>query len=180
MDKPPKLPDTTTPQTVTRTATGPRSRYIQVADLAVGGIRYDLKPAGYALVERMSRQGRDLASIAAALGITSTTFVLLRKRDQAAVEALERGRGGLGDELTDILLTQARNGVTVAAIFLAKARCGWREGEAMPGGVVVNKQTFNINLPEPKEREAYLKLVSGQGAPVIEHKPEEPTDDGDL
>lgn len=120
-----------------------------------------LKPAGYCLIERMSAGGRNLASIAGALGISCETFRALRRRDPEAQEALERGRAALGDELTDILLEHARKGMTIAAIFLAKARCGWREGEGMEGARTVNNTQINITLPEPKSREEYLRLITG-------------------
>ena len=92
--------------------------------------------------------------------MTGETLRALRRRDPEAQEALERGRAVLGDELTDILLEHARKGVTVAAIFLAKARCGWREGEAMPGGTVNNTQ-INIQIPERMSDDEFRSIVDG-------------------
>ncbi len=109
-------------------------------------------------MERMARDGRDLASIAKALGISSETFRVLRLRDPPTREALDRGRAALGDELQDILLSHARKGITIAAIFLAKARCGWREGEAMAGGNVTNNTQINIPSPSACPRKTSGRL----------------------
>jgi hypothetical protein len=140
----------------------PKTRYVTIVPRPGGGaIHYELKPAGLELVERLSREGRALSSIAKALGINDSTFRELRRRDPEAQQAVDRGRDGLGDELTDILLEQAREGVTVAAIFLAKARCGWREGSEMEGKTVNNTQ-INIQLTEPLSQEEFLEIVAGQ------------------
>ena len=139
---------------------GPRSRYVAVDNLPGGGTSYSLKPAGYNVIQRMAAGGRDLASIAAALGIGRDAFRRLRRDDGEAQEALDRGRAALGDELTDILLEHARSGMTVAAIFLAKARCGWREGEAMPGGTVNNTQ-INIQIPPKMSDEEFKSIIDG-------------------
>lgn len=139
-----------------RTVTGPNSRY-----LSTSGNAFDLKPAGYGLIERMSAAGRDITSISRALGITRETFRLLRRRDPEAQEALDRGRAALGDELHDVLLEHARKGMTVAAIFLAKARCGWREGEPMPGTSVTNNTQINIQIPERMSDEEFRAIING-------------------
>ncbi len=145
----------------------PRPQYIATVAPEGGGTRYDLKPAGLALIKRMSTQGRALASIAAALGVSNDTFRELRKRDPEAQEALDQGRAALGDELTDILLEQARNGITVAAIFLAKARCGWREGEGMEGKVVNNTQ-INIHIPESMSDAEFKAIIDGRAPKIID------------
>lgn len=169
MPRPPKLPDAPARRTVPRPATGPRSRYVSVEPVPEhGGIMHVLKPAGYGLIERMSAGGRNLASIAGALGISCETFRALRRRDPEAQEALERGRAALGDELTDILLEHARKGMTVAAIFLAKARCGWREGEGMEGVRTVNNTQINIQIPPPMSDAEFKAIIEGQAEPARE------------
>lgn len=161
MGRPPKIENEATTRTVVRTVAGPNSIYLNVNDVATGGVRYDLKPQGYDIIEQMSANGRDLASIAKALGIDRDTFRVIRKRDAAAQEAVERGRAALGDELHDILLEHARSGITVAAIFLAKARCGWREGEAMPGAMVTNNTQINIHIPARMSDQQFQQIVGG-------------------
>lgn len=156
----------TAEQTAKRGRTRDNTRYITV----VGeNKQYELKPAGYALIERMSKDGRDIVSIAKALGMHRDVFRKLRQRDPAAQEALDRGRAQLGDELTDIFLEQARKGNTVAAIYLSKARLGWRDQGPDPAAGQTNVQV-NINMPPNMSDEQFaalmeapMKLVEGGG-----------------
>ena len=137
----------------------PNSRYIALAP--VPGSHYVAKPAGVAVVERLAREGKGLISIAKALGISKDGFRELRKRQPEVQEAVDRGHAELGDELTDIFLEQARNGNTVAAIYLSKARLGWIEGKAPDAGQT-NVQV-NINMPPNMTDEQFAVLVD---APV--------------
>ncbi len=169
--RPPKLPDLPQRRTVSRPVKGPRSRYVAIRSLPQGGgIQYELKPAGYGLVERMSASGRDIASVAAALGISCEAFRALRRRDPEAQEALDRGRAALGDELTDILLEHARKGITVAAIFLAKARCGWREGDAPEA-----RPNITIQLPDSRSEDDYLRIINATPLPLPSSEDENKT-----
>jgi len=70
---------------------------------------------------------------------------------------------GLADELTHLLLSHARNGNVVAAIFLAKARCGWREGE-LPAGAA-DRVNVTINLPGALSEAEYRRMVDVTPAP---------------
>ncbi len=169
MGRQPKLPDTIKTRTVPRTVKGPRSRYITVDNLPDGGTQYTLKPAGYEMIRRMSAGGRDLTSIAAALGISRDALRRLRERDPGAQQAIDQGRAALGDELTDIFLEQFRKGMTIAGIFLAKARCGWREGEAMPGGTVNNTQ-INITIPPPMSDAEFRSIIEGHAEPADDQR----------
>ncbi len=171
MPRPQNLPDTVTPRTVPRPVTTPRSRYITLEDVPTdGGVLHVLKPAGFGLVERMSAAGRNLGSMAAALGLSGETFRAMRRRDPEAQEALDRGRAALGDELTDILLEHARTGNVVAAIYRTKARLGWREGEVMEGAHTVNNTQINIQIPERMSDDEFRSIIDGT------HRE---TDDGD-
>lgn len=127
-------------------------------------------PAGLGVVERLAREGLSDTSIAAALRIDRETFRQLRMRQQAVEEALACGRSGLEDELTDLLLQRARDpkhpGGTVAAIFLAKARCGWREGELPQGATVINADAVQINMPAALTDEQFRALLARGGAPL--------------
>jgi hypothetical protein len=155
-----QLSDVPAVQTVEQTVTSGNSRYVTRAHEQ--GTPHVLKPAGYALIERMSKDGRDIVSIAKALGMHRDVFRNLRKRDPAAQEALDRGRAQLGDELTDIFLEQARKGNTVAAIYLSKARLGWRDQGPDPAAGQTNVQV-NINMPPNMTDEQFAALVN---APV--------------
>ena len=125
-----------------------------------GPKRAEVTPAGLAVIEAMATEGNDQRTIARALGIDKKTLTDLRDRDPAVAEAWERGHAALADELTHILLTHARNGNLVAAIFLTKARLGWRDQGPADGGPSQAVQV-NINLPEPKSREEYMRAIIG-------------------
>lgn len=69
-------------------------------------------------------------------------------------------------ELTDILLTQARKGVTVAAIFLAKARLGWIEGRAAEAPPTAPVQV-NIQIPPPMSDAEFRRVIEGNAEEVV-------------
>ena len=117
---------------------------------------FEVQPVGLELIEEMAKEGMDNTTIHSALGIAKDTFRLMRQRQPDVLDALDRGRAALADELTHILLTKARSGNIIAAIFLAKARCGWREGEPPPD----TRPNVIINLPESHSPEEYLKMIN--------------------
>lgn len=117
---------------------------------------------GLKLIEAMAAEGQDQRSIAKALGLARKTLTDLRDRDEAVAEAWDRGHAALADEITHHLLGAARKGNITAAIFLAKARLGWREGHAAEGQALQVNQQFNINLPEPADRDEYIRRITGQ------------------
>jgi len=112
-------------------------------------------PAGLKVIEAMAAEGQDQATIARKLGLHRKTLMDIVKRDPNVEEAMTGGKALLADELTHHLLTAARKGNVVAAIYLTKARLGWVEGdrpEARPNII--------INLPDAATPEAYLRAVS--------------------
>lgn len=116
-------------------------------------------PDGLRVLEALASQGNDQRTMAKALGISGAVLRHLRDGDEQVREAWDRGLGALASELTHHLLRAARKGNITAAIYLTKARLGWREGDAPEG----NRQAVqvNINLPSPLEREEYLRMVTG-------------------
>ncbi|TNF05895.1 MAG: hypothetical protein EP321_02055 [Sphingomonadales bacterium] len=88
--------------------------------------------------------GYPKAAIAHALGVSAKTLDRLIRDDPELEAQVEAQRSFEEAELRDILMELARKGDTVAAIFLAKARHGWRDRddaklkvEAQGGGVLV-------------------------------------------
>lgn len=71
--------------------------------------------------------GYPQAAIARALGVSAPTLRRLMADDRELMDAVEAQRSFEEAELRDILMELARKGDTVAAIFLAKARHGWRD-----------------------------------------------------
>jgi hypothetical protein len=144
-------------------AGGGNSRYVGQEKQPSGGYRFAMRPAGYDLTRRLSAEGNSYATIADALGIGPDAFRRIREQDEKLKEALAVGHGALATELTDILLSQARNGNTVAAIFLAKARLGWIEGraaEAPPASPV----QVNIQIPPPMSDAEFRRVIDGKAA----------------
>jgi len=71
--------------------------------------------------------GYPKAAIARALAISAKTLDRLIRDDPELEAQVEAQRSFEETELRDILMELARKGDTVAAIFLAKARHGWRD-----------------------------------------------------
>lgn len=132
------------------------------AGRAKNGPVTSVTPAGLQLIEELLSEGADPRGVAKGLGVCLTTMNRLRDEDDAVREAWDRGLGELATELAHHLLTAARKGNIVAAIFLTKARLGWIEGKAPEGNGGKPDVAIQINLPEPKDRETYMRLVTGQ------------------
>jgi len=117
--------------------------------------------AGRNVICLMAAAGNDQATIAARLGISLSTLRDIVRRDDAVEAAFAAGKGMLADELTHLLLSQARAGNTVAAIYLSKARLGWRDGGHDSSDAP--RANITINLPSALEPEAYLKTIAAVG-----------------
>lgn len=153
----------------------PNRAYVRSEIAATGAQTYALRDEGYKLCEVMSAEGNDLATIARALGIDRHTFAELRKRDPRAQEAVEYGRALLSDEITDLLLSQARSGVVASTIFLARSRAGFvNEGgtiEGMPQPKIVNNTQINISLVEPLTPEQFKQITQGAQSLAADNLP---------
>lgn len=163
------------PARVTPKRRRPNRAYVRSEVATTGAQTYVLKDEGYKLCEIMSAEGNDLATIARALGIDRHTFAELRKRDPRAQEAVEYGRALLSDEITDLLLSQARNGVVASTIFLARSRAGFvNEGgtiEGMPQPKIVNNTQINISLVEPLTPEQFRQITQGAQSLAADNLP---------
>jgi len=136
-----------------------RALIVREGDRRLGTVT--VKPHGLALIERMASVGQDQRTIAKALGISAKTLLEARGRQPEVADALERGHARLADELTHILLRHARRGNVVAAIFLTKARLGWREGDAPD-----TRPNIVINLPDATTPEQYMRLINAAPCPA--------------
>lgn len=142
--------------------TAPPAPLITRADTSGGPVT--ITPAGLAVVARMAAQGHELASIAKRLGIGHAAFRECRRRQESVQEAIETGHAALSDELAHILLTQARGDgkmSVVAAIYLSKARCGWRENDAPE-----QRANITIVLPGAQTEEAYMRTLNAEALPA--------------
>lgn len=148
---------------------GTTNKYTTSVSGPKGGLTRVLLPPAYGVIQKRATDGRSLASIAAALGLTPRQFHRVRERDPEAVAALEVGAGELNNEITDLLLTAARAGNITAMIFYAKSRLGWVEGQPAPGINVRNLQVNNIVIPPAMSAEEAARLIEGVGVPVAPH-----------
>lgn len=124
---------------------------------------YTLTPAGIAKVRELAAEGVLVTTIAEALGMGARSFAHVRKRQPEVQEALDAGRSALGTELTDILMTHARQGNIIAAIHLSKSRAGFQEGTGEVEGAspkTVNNTQINITIP-PQYSPAEVAQIIG-------------------
>jgi hypothetical protein len=114
--------------------------------------------------------GYPQAAIAKALSISAPTLRRLMADDRELMDAVEAQRSFEEAELRDILMHLARHGDTVAAIFLAKARHGWRDrddGKREPekvGGVLL--------VPAPMDLDTWSAAAAAQQAQFRERNPD--------
>lgn len=158
----------------------------------VGRAHLAVTPTGLVIIKRMAAKGCILETIAAALGMSHDTLENCRRRQPEVAAALEVGRGELHDELVDILVTQARAGAFVPAIFLLKSRFGYKEGTQIDvnvdhGGVLLLPAEVTVEQylaqrradgdlidVTPSERPALYPGHIPLPPQTIEHQPEEP------
>lgn len=119
--------------------------------------------------------GHPKAAIARALSTTVKTLDRLMLDDPELLAQIEAQRAFEETELRDILMELARKGDTVAAIFLAKARHGWRDRDdakltvdagkgggvlVVPGTMPLEKWTAAAALQQAPHRERVVECVS--------------------
>ena len=142
-----------------------------------GGREAVVTPAGVKLARQMATEGHPLYGIAATMGLDPGTLRACRKRQPDLDNALQAGHAALEGELVNILLEQARKGQYACAMFLLKARCGYRETGPVDGGPD-SRTTVNVLIPPALTDAQAAALLSGLpkkereslAAPIIEAK----------
>jgi hypothetical protein len=124
--------------------------------------RIDVTPAGLAVIRDMAAGGNDHRTIAKRLGIGYQTLRDMQKRGGDVDDALAAGHAELADTITSELLKQGKAGYAPALMFLAKARLGWREGDAPE-----TKPSITIVLPDAKSPDAYLASIAEANAKAL-------------
>jgi len=123
--------------------------------------RKNLKPEHYPLIEKWASFGCSEKSIARHVGVSHSTWIRVKKRDEKAVEALERGRAIEHDALVGSLFKTAieRKGkeAVTAAIFLLKTRHGYIDHQKI--AAPQNKVEVTFQLPKPFTEEKYRELL---------------------
>ena len=130
----------------------------------------------YDRVRNLAAMGNSLRTIAEELGIRWGTFLRRRKEDDLLEEAIQAGRGEEESALVGRLYQTATEGkgkeAITAAIFLLKARHGYREGEPLDRGVT--QVGVIVNIPAPLDSEQYKQLVEVHGE-TISSEPDDVT-----
>lgn len=110
-------------------------------------------------IEMLAATGHSLVGIARGLNTSKDVLSRWLDDDPTLAEALARGREAERFALHDVLFRAAKRGNIVAAMFLLKARHGYREGDQTDAA---NRVTINFTLPAPLKPEQFR---------TIEHEP---------
>jgi hypothetical protein len=103
-------------------------------------------------------EGRPVTGIAAVLKISRPTLNLWMDEHPDLREAFDSGREKERHELHSLMVRDARDGgkPNINAMFLLKARHGYREGDQGDQG---NRVNVIFNMPGALSKEDYLKTV---------------------
>lgn len=95
-------------------------------------------------IAALAATGHAIVGIAKLLGVGADTLRRWMDEDPMLAEALAQGREAERFVLHNVLYRAAKRGNIIAAMFLLKARHGYREGDQGDGG---NKVSINFTLP---------------------------------
>lgn len=137
--------------------------------------RWQISSLGYALVERMSAAGCSQGTVAKGLGMPLRTFQDRLDPNNGAYDAdlrnaYETGGAELETELVKSLADQAREGNTVAAMFLLKSKRKFVDRHIAPAQAP-DRPTVNIVLPAPATAEELAKLTQQMTRPMVDVTP---------
>ena len=118
--------------------------------------------------------GYPLAAIARALSVATPTLKRMIADDPELETQVEAQRAFEETELRDILMELARKGDTVAAIFLAKARHGWRDRDDGKLSVEPPKGCGVLLIPSSTPLDEWEAAAYRQQAPHRERPRAEP------
>jgi hypothetical protein len=137
----------------------------------VGRPRKSLPANGIDVIRRLAANGVNEHAIAGALGLSYETWQRIRAEDPEAKAAWQEARAIEENKLVGVLYRKAIDqDDTVAAIFLLKARHGYRDIGPTDGSSGV-RTAIQINLPGALKAEDYTKLVT-----VTSHKAQDAED----
>ncbi len=112
--------------------------------------------------------------IAAALGLTVKTLKRLIDDDPVLADAVDAAREAEEAELRDLLMRNARDGDTVSALFLLKARHGYRDRDDKAKGLVATGGVLVV--PGTRTLEEWSAAAYSNQAKFRERRPEEHPD----
>lgn len=109
------------------------------------------------VVEELASQGHSILNISRALGISKELFYVWREQYPDIETALQHGKEKERHDLHNALYQSAMKGNVTSAIFLLKARHGYREGDQSD---LANKVAITFNLPAASQNvDDYMKNV---------------------
>jgi hypothetical protein len=120
--------------------------------------RRDLTDDDLHAIALVAAAGGRHADVAARLGVHKTTWAEIRRRDERADLAWERGRSELHQVLVSKLLERAKAGEPVPLLFALKSIFSYTEGE--PRDAEDARPLVQITLPAPMSPEDYARVVS--------------------
>ena len=130
----------------------------------IGRPRKEPPPGAAQRVRELSSEGHSILGIANMLGTSADTFRRWCREYPELQEQLELGREKERFALTDLLYRKAMGGDTVAAMFLLKARHGYKEGEQHEA----NGSRVNITFQLPGALPLSALPVIEHGQPIAE------------
>ena len=102
--------------------------------------KLELKDEDYLTIERLSRSGINIESIAANLGFSKATLDRRLSEDLKAKQALERGRTKAIEAVSNTAFEMATSGKHPSmTMFWLKSRAGWRDKDS-------NESSQNQNI----------------------------------
>ncbi len=117
-------------------------------------------------VEALAADGFSIRGVAAGLGASADTLRRWFDEDPELQEAFERGRERERHTLHNALYRAAtEQGNASAAMFLLKARHGYREGDQ---GDTANRVSINFTLPAAMPLDAYRIIENDNAGPSTE------------
>lgn len=120
--------------------------------------RWTVSPEAHDVVRRMRANGCANETIAAALGMPTSTFRDHVEKGGPLAEAYGEGHAAMRDELIGICMKAAREGYIPAAFFALKTMHGLREN--MPVSPADKAPTVNIQIPAPMTSEQIAAMTA--------------------
>lgn len=123
-----------------------------------GRPQLQLTEAGYDVVREVTAKGLSEREICKRLGINRNTWKRWKDEDEALLDALEDGREELADWIMGKFEEKVNKGDTIALIFLAKAKLGWRDRGDASGSSGPATQV-NIHIPPAMTQEEFESVI---------------------
>ena len=125
----------------------------------MGRPRKNLPANALDVIRQAAANGVNEVGIAQALGVDFRTWQRIRDEDPETKAVYQEARKAEEGKLVGVLFDKAVNKQdSVAAIFLLKARHGYRDQGPSDAGDTT-RPTININIPAPLAPDQYARLI---------------------